>query len=234
MQKLRIGREDHANVARRTACSRGRLGRTNPSMSLPLHAGADDSELRRAAVISDRIRLLHRQSYLMKLRASNAMVITRSRSTRVPGFEVVSAQMSTLSRELAGTLDALRTSTQAWVAAVSREMAARRQVNLLELAATAGDECARRIAPVLATLCQRTSAMPAALRTLTFHLDDARRLAATACVLARTAKIEAVYGGTLAQNLLTAAAEFTELADSVDAAVRAITRNLEGRGGSAS
>lgn len=201
---------------------------------MTLSSHADDSELVRAAVISDRIHLLHRQSYLMKLRASNAMVITRSRSTRVPGFEVVSAQMGTLSRELAGTLDALRGATQAWVAAVSRDMAARRQVNLLALAAAATPECARRISPVTTRLRERASGTPPALRALTLHLDDARRLAATACVLARTAKIEAVYGGTLAENLLGAAAEFTELADSVDAAVRAISRNLEGRGGSSS
>jgi hypothetical protein len=192
---------------------------------------AHDSELRRAAVISERIRLLHRQSYVMKLRASNAMVITRSRSTRVPGFEVVSAQMGALSRDLAATLDALRATTMVWVSAVSKEMADARQVTLLVHAAAASAVCAERIAPVVQRLRERASGARSALRALTLHLDDARQLAATGCVLARTAKIEAVYGGVLAETLLEAAEEFTVLADSVDESVRAIVRHLEtGRG----
>ncbi|HET9622034.1 MAG TPA: hypothetical protein VFP84_11750, partial [Kofleriaceae bacterium] len=70
------------------------------------------------AAVSDQIRYIARQAFLMQLQATNAMVTTRANGVRVPGFEVVAGQMRELSHELVHCLAALRTATAGWLAAV--------------------------------------------------------------------------------------------------------------------
>jgi hypothetical protein len=188
----------------------------------------ETSELVRAAAVSAQIQHIHRRSFLMQLHATNAMVITRSRGIAVPGFEAVSHQMKDLSRELVACLAVLRAATVRWVSGVSRRVAHDRQVAMLEQATAALPKPSATLTAILDRL-RAVTPSESALHELLVTLDDARRLAATGCVLARTAKLEAVYGGTLRDALSEAAAAFTELADSVDTSVRAIARRLDAR-----
>jgi hypothetical protein len=197
-----------------------------------VHASSSGSDLNRVAAVSDQIRHIARQAFLMQLHAINAIVMTRSHGVRVPGFEVVSEQMRQLSRELGDCLGELRSATVRWLRVVSHQAASDRSIAILELTAAADPRSARVIAPVLARLRAEddTGATTGATqRAFVALLDDARRLAATGCVLARTAKLEATYGDALAGSLAESAASFTELADSVDDSVRTIARRLSTR-----
>lgn len=192
-------------------------------------ASSSSSDLNRVAVVSDQIRQIARQAFLMQLHATNAMVTTRSQGIRVPGFEVVSEQMRQLSRELGTCLDQLRTATVRWLEVVSHRAAGDRSVAALEAAMRASPAAGRVVAPVLDAVrsdISTDSAGIAARRNFVRVLDDARQLAATGCILARTAKLEATYGDDLATQLAESAASFTELADSVDESVRTIARRL--------
>lgn len=187
-------------------------------------------ELSRVAAVSDEIRHLSLQAFLMQLHATNAMVATKSQGAHVPGFEVVSDQMRQLSRELVGCLHRLRVVTVRWLGVVSHNVAAARSIAILERSAGVGAASARMIKPVLAKIRaddRLASAGVAAHRAFISVLDDARQLAATGCVLARSAKLEATRGGALAAKLAESAAEFTERADSVDESVRAIARRMK-------
>ncbi|HET7502675.1 MAG TPA: hypothetical protein VFK02_16755 [Kofleriaceae bacterium] len=194
-----------------------------------MRVSSSGSDLGRVAAVSDQIRRIARQAFLMQLHAINAIVMTRSHGVRVPGFEVVSEQMRQLSRELGDCLGQLRTATVQWLRTVSHQVADERSIAILEHASAASPASARVIAPVLARLGAddaTAAANRATRRAFVQLLDDARQLAATGCVLARTAKLEATYGDTLAVSLAEAAASFTELADSVDESVRTIARRL--------
>jgi len=187
------------------------------------------------AAVSDQIRQLAHQGLSMQLHATNARVMTRSSTTRVPGFEVVSEQMRQLSRELGACLNDLRAVTVRWLSVVSHQLVRDREVaTLMRAAATSpvADQAVQRVLSRLALASDDGAAATSARRAFTAVLDEARRLAATGCVIARTAKLEATYGGALAVPLAEAAAEFTVLADCVDEAVRTIARRLtDSRGG---
>lgn len=193
-------------------------------------ATATRTDLNRMAAVSDQIRHLASQGLRMQLHATNARVMTRSTTTRVPGFEVVSEQMRQLSRELQACLADLRAATVRWLRIVSHQLVREREVATLVRAAAMTPNAERRARPVLDALeaaSRQDATARAARRAFIAVLDEARRLAATGCVIARTAKLEATYGGDLAGPLAEAATEFTGLADSVDDAVRTIATRLD-------
>lgn len=165
----------------------------------------------------------------MQLHATNAIVMTRSHGVRVPGFEVVSEQMRQLSKELGSCLAELRSATVQWLRWVSHRIATERSVDILHVTARIDPTVGLAVERVLAKLADDRDAdttIRISRRAFVIVLDDARRLAATGCVLARAAKLEATYGHEVADKLAESAAAFTVLADSVDEAVRAIARRL--------
>jgi hypothetical protein len=193
-------------------------------------ATATETDLARVAAVSDEIRQMGRQAHLMRLQATNAVVMTQSRGMRVPGFDAVATQMGQLSRELGSCIARLREVTARWLGAISARLGAEREV--LMLADALRTAPARAIADVTEVLAHTREELDADLRSrrerraFLLVLDDARDLAATGCVLARTAKLEATYGGELASALAETAGSFTSLVDAVDEAVRAIARRM--------
>jgi len=192
--------------------------------------GADlGADLNGVAAVSDQIRRLGRQAFLMQLHATNAMVMSSSHGVRVPGFAIVSQQMRELSTELGNCLTELRGATLRWLSVVSHQVGRARSIEILQATARLTPVAGAAARPVLGRLrTEHAADAPPRLaqRAFILVLDDARRLASTGCVLARTAKLEATYGDRIAGTLAEAAASFTELADSVDEAVRAIARRL--------
>jgi hypothetical protein len=192
--------------------------------------GADlGADLNGVAAVSDQIRRLGRQAFLMQLQATNAIVMSSSHGVRVPGFAIVSQQMRELSTELGNCLTELRSATVRWLSVVSHQVGRSRSIETLEATARMTPAAGAAARPVLERLRTEHAADPApqhAQRAFILVLDDARRLASTGCVLARTAKLEATYGDRIAARLAESATSFTELADSVDEAVRTIARRL--------
>lgn len=185
-----------------------------------------DTDLQNVAEMSDQIRQIARQAFLMQLHSANAIVMSVSHGVSVPGFGVVSEQMRQLSKELGHNIAALRTAMARWLRVVSRRVADDRSLAVLRLAAAASPAAARAVREVLRAPTVVAPAAQRARRDFSILLDDARQLAATGCALARTAKLEAMYGGAITAKLAEAATSFTVLADSVDEAVRALARRL--------
>ncbi|MCE9572673.1 MAG: hypothetical protein K8W52_05910 [Deltaproteobacteria bacterium] len=187
------------------------------------------NDLGRAVEISEDLKRLGIDAFLMRLEATNAIIRTRSRGVNVPGFEAVAEQMGHLSRDLSACVAQLRVRIVPWIRAVSAGLSLERELGTLALAAAAAPHAQAMITAVMRPLeAERLSRDDAerARRELAASLDDARDLAATGCVVARTAKLEATYGGALADALAETAAAFTTLADAVDEAVRSIARRL--------
>jgi len=186
-----------------------------------------------AAAVSDQIRHISQRAFLMQLHATNALVMTRSRGIRVPGFETVSEQMGQLSRELGAALAVLRGATVAWLRVVSHDVATERTLAAYDSTARMSPAAARAIAPIIARIAAEHASStdtPRARRAFAVALDEVRQLAAIGCVLARTARLEATDGGGLAESLGEAANEFAVLADAVDDSVRTIARRSAQRG----
>lgn len=188
-------------------------------------AGAD---LGRAVAIGERIKHITTEAFLMRLQATNAIVMTRSRGVHVPGFEAVSEQMNSLSRDLAKCLVDLRRLTAHWLRAVSAQVGLDRECAMLAVTSQYAKPAAQAqiqavLRPLQTRLRERVDT-ERERRAFASALDDARQLAAAGCVLARTAKLEASYGESLAPVLTETANAFTTLADSVDESVRTIAR----------
>lgn len=184
------------------------------------------ADLQDVAEMSDQIRQISRQAFLMQLHSANAIVMSVAHGVSVPGFGVVSEQMRQLSKELGRNLAALRTGMAQWVRVVSRRVADERSRAVLRHAASRSPAAERAARDVLSAPVLADPAAVRARRDFVRVLDDARQLAATGCALARTAKLEAMYGGSITPQLTEAATSFTALADSVDEAVRAIARRI--------
>lgn len=198
---------------------------------MPAVATPQASDLTSAVEISNRIREISHEAFLMRLEATNAIVMTRSRGILVPGFEAVSEQMGQISRELVGELQALHAATTAWIHAVSSQVGLAREVATLKMTRDAAPHAAAIVERVMRPLERQlteSAAIEVERRKFMRALDDVRTRASSGCVLARTAKIEASYGGELADVLGETAATFTELADRVDESVRTIARWISG------
>ncbi len=185
------------------------------------------SDLARAVDISNRIQTIARQTFEMRLQATNAVVMTRSRGVAVPGFDAVARQMGDTSCQLAREIEPLRVATVAWIRCVSARIRVARELAMLDLARIAAPADADRIERITRPLRARLSSRDDSeqeRRAFMCAVDDVRQTVSAGCVLARTAKIEAAYGGDISASLEETASTFTQIADAIDESVRTITR----------
>lgn len=194
---------------------------------------SEASDLTRVVDVSERIKELSRDAAQMRIQAMNARVQTRSAGATVPGFEMVSIHMSDLSQDLDGSARRLRDLTVEWVRAVSGLVGCDRQRDLLR-AVDAGAAPA-----AVAAACARNDAQRGALtdhvarcrRAFLTELEDAERMSALGCMLASSAKIEATYGGSIADRLGATAGTFAQVARDVHDAVTHLIRGARMRRG---
>jgi hypothetical protein len=165
-------------------------------------ASADD--MRRVADVNEEIKGVVRVSHELSVEAINAMLAARRAGSAVRGFAVVTTELRGFSGKLQLLMDELTLDTTELVrevAGLSKEMRARRHLSAA-LAMSGGQAgmaaTVARVDSELARLTAENSAMWGSVQRV---IERAVRLCEVGRALARGAKIEAVYGGTLSGQL---------------------------------
>jgi hypothetical protein len=184
----------------------------------------DAGELTRVIDVSAKIQQLGRDAAQLRLQAVNARIRTRTAETAVPGFEMVAIHMTELSQDIDASAHRLRSLTVDWVHAVSGLLGCHRERALLdEVDAKAAPE---GIAAARARSDDRRRALAARIercrRAFLSELEGTGQMSAMGRVLASSAKIEATYGGPLADHLGSTASSFAQVAHDVDVAVSSL------------
>jgi hypothetical protein len=183
-------------------------------------AGAG-SELLRLVDLFESIKQIASLAFKLRLIAVNAIVTSRSQGANAPGFDVVAGYMGMLSKELDAAMARIAPDVTAWVSAASTLVKLERTTRLLAQAHASEDTGRAEVA--LHDARRRERALRRSLlrhqRKVGATLDDVMQLSAGGCGAARSAKVEASYGGEHRLALGSVAGDFSVVADSVYEAV---------------
>jgi hypothetical protein len=195
-----------------------------------------DSGLARAVALNEEIKRVIGVAFKANLMALNAILLAKRAGASATGFRVLSTELREFIAQLQETMIRLRGQTQDMVRAVTEEVRQRRVGRSLSLAAEAlvadrsphGDALDAVLlsrARVEALRLQRFDTIDRALRGT---LGDAADLSQFGAVLARTAKIEAVYGGDFSKSLTEVALDFDAIIQDIIGAIDALRRTQNG------
>lgn len=173
------------------------------------------TRLGRAVTINEEIKRVIAVSFRVNLMALNAILLARRAGGSAMGFRVLSTELREFIRDLQQTMNRLRDLTNESVRFVSEDTRQARIEALWQRTSTMlpSDSPVRSsLEPVLRTCgdraAKRRTRLTTITRTLSGTVADAARLGDFGAILARTAKIEAVYGGGFAPSLHQVATEF--------------------------
>ena len=186
------------------------------------------SGLARAVAICEETKRVVLGAGDMNMQAVNAILLTRSKKGSARGFEEVSAQMGTLSRDVERCMSGLQKRIFDWVSAVSALLRMDRRVSVLKRAGACDP---RRVVGVALEREQAASqehwrALDRIRGRILLDLEDAQQLSAMGSVLSRTAKLEATYGGPQREALALVSAEFATVAEKIHASIKTLQRQV--------
>jgi hypothetical protein len=154
--------------------------------------------------------------------AVNAMLAAKQSGIQARGFGVVSAELRALSSLLDQQMQDLDVFIYSLVHGVAQSAQVRRRQRFFRIAGH--DGCCPALAPGAERIDQRLAAIDSdsgeRWRGLRHRLDQALRLCSTGMALARAAKIEAVYGHSLAGGL-------RQVAEEIETAIEGILGTLK-------
>lgn len=178
--------------------------------------GGEDSgrELRRIVRINEEIKTVVRTAYRINLMAMNAIFLAKRAGQSALGFGVLSNELRRFATELEQQMIALGQATGGSVATVTAMVKEARIVRVLERARKQCngqgkaiiDDFLRRREDT--TLSERQYQVAALNRNLGMMIESTARLVEMGGVLARSAKIEAAYGGGFSQSLKQVSSDF--------------------------
>ncbi|MFO1318880.1 MAG: hypothetical protein U1F52_04650 [Burkholderiales bacterium] len=174
------------------------------------------SALSRVVSMNEEIKRVIETAFRVNVMALNAILLARRAGVVARGFGVLSNELREFVHQLEASMRRLQDLTADTVTAVSEDARRRRLQRTLQVTAAelAGKSAGRAsiMDTVLAAQNRWTEArrdrLGALNQSLLLSLSDADQLAQFGAVLARTAKIEAAYGGDFAGSLTEVASEF--------------------------
>lgn len=190
-----------------------------------LHVKArGSSELARIVRVNEEIKAIVATAFRINLMALNAIFLAKRAGNAALGFGVLSNELRRFAQDLTRNMSSLRDMTSGSVGSVTGVVQYQRNSSILaEAIRLSGDgvpgtrEARRRGAA-------RLAAQQAKLRTLDIRLrsavEETQQLVELGGVLARSAKIEAAYGGTFSPALMQVSTDFAEV-------IAQIKRSLE-------
>lgn len=164
---------------------------------MPATEVASDNDFTRVVALNEATKELLRRSFEVNLLALDAMVQSKRGGGTLRGFDEVSAQMRMWTRDLHEKLERLATATGSVVSHMSEATKEAHLLRILEAAAReSGDAQIRASQRALESRhAAITASARADWRKTRDVLDDLDQLGMMACVLARSAMIEATSAG---------------------------------------
>jgi methyl-accepting chemotaxis protein len=183
-------------------------------------------ELRRIVRINEVIKTVVRTAYRINLMAMNAIFLAKRAGQSALGFGVLSNELRRFATELEQQMIALGQATSGSVVTVTAMVKEARMVGILERARAQSEGAGREIIDEILgsrhglALADRLEQVAALNRNLAMMIDSTASLVEMGGVLARSAKIEAAYGGGFSQSLKQVSSDFEgtigEIRNSLD------------------
>jgi hypothetical protein len=171
-------------------------------------------ELRRIVRINEEIKTVVKTAYRINLMAMNAIFLAKRAGQSALGFGVLSNELRRFATDLEQQMIALGQATSGSVATVTAMVKEARIARVLEGARLQSDGKGKEIIAELlrrrqnTSLSDRQDQVAALNRNLAMMIESTSRLVEMGGVLARSAKIEAAYGGGFSQSLKQVSSDF--------------------------
>lgn len=199
-------------------------------MTNPQHSGEAGFELRRIVRINEEIKSVVAKAFRINLMAMNAIFLAKRAGRSALGFGVLSNELRRFATDLQGQMAALREATYGSVATVTTLVKQSRISRLLELARIeAQGEGATLIRQLVrsrdeSTLALSAEQMGALNRRLSHLIADTTQVVELGSVLARSAKIEAAYGGGFSTSLMQVSSDFEKIIGEIQRSLESLTK----------
>jgi hypothetical protein len=171
-------------------------------------------ELRRIVRINEEIKTVVKTAYRINLMAMNAIFLAKRAGQSALGFGVLSNELRRFATDLERQMIALGQATSGSVVTVTAMVKEARTLNVLQRARQQSGGMGRDIIDEFlrkhhdTTLSDRQDQVAALNRNLSMMIETTASLVEMGGVLARSAKIEAAYGGGFSQSLKQVSSDF--------------------------
>lgn len=171
-------------------------------------------ELRRIVRINEEIKTVVKTAYRINLMAMNAIFLAKRAGQSALGFGVLSNELRRFASDLEQQMMVLGQATAGSVVTVTAMVKEARVVRVLERTRAASAGAGREIVEDLlrrrraAALADRHDQIATLNRNLSMMIESTSSLVEMGGVLARSAKIEAAYGGSFSQSLKQVSSDF--------------------------
>lgn len=188
-------------------------------------------ELRRIVRINEEIKSVVATAFKINLMAMNAIFLAKRAGTSALGFGVLSNELRRFAMDLQNQMGTLRAMTYGSVNTVTALVKQSRLNRLLERTrAKSTGEGRALVERFMRTqhaedLQRRQEQMNVLNRRLSQMIADTARLVELGSVLARSAKIEAAYGGGFSSSLMQVSSDFEKTIGEIHRSLEAITKH---------
>ena len=188
-------------------------------------------ELRRIVRISEEIKRVVATAFKINLMAMNAIFLAKRAGQSALGFEVLSNELRRFATDLQTQMEALRAMTYGSTSTVTALLKQARVNRSLELTLKTSKGEGRRIVEQLLrerhaeSLADRQAQMHGVSRRLRSMIDSTAQLVELGSVLARSAKIEAAYGGSFSTSLMQVSSDFEKTIGDIQQSLAALTKH---------
>jgi len=178
-------------------------------------ASAQDTELARIVRVNEEIKGIVATAFKINLMALNAIFLAKRAGEAARGFGVLSNELRRFAQDLTREMTTLREMTANTVSAVTGVVQQKRLNSILDRAIALSDQ--HHEGEVLVQrrrqkqLTERQSMLRDLDRRLRRSLEDTAQLVELGGVLARSAKIEAAYGGNFSGSLMQVSSDFGDV-----------------------
>lgn len=188
-------------------------------------------ELRRIVRINEEIKMVVKTAYRINLMAMNAIFLAKRAGQSALGFGVLSNELRRFATDLEQQMIALGQATGGSVATVTAMVKEGHVVRMLERArAQCRDGLGREVLDGLlrrhreTTLSDRRDQVAALNRNLAMMMESTVGLVEMGGVLARSAKIEAAYGGAFSQSLKQVSSDFEDTIGEIRQSLNSLSK----------
>lgn len=188
-------------------------------------------ELRRIVRINEEIKSVVATAFKINLMAMNAIFLAKRAGTSALGFGVLSNELRRFAMDLQNQMGILRGMTYGSVNTVTALVKQSRLTRLLErtrgMSVGDGRALVERFMRTqhAEDLERRQEQMNVLNRRLSQMIEDTKRLVELGSVLARSAKIEAAYGGGFSSSLMQVSSDFEKIIGEIQRSLESITKH---------
>lgn len=187
-------------------------------------------ELRRIVRINEEIKSVVATAFKINLMAMNAIFLAKRAGQAALGFSVLSNELRRFAADLQRQMEVLRAMTYDSVASVTALVKHGRINRMIgRLRAETGGEAGQAVARYLQDRpsvddAEREAVVEGQNRRLNQTIADTAQLVELGSVLARSAKIEAAYGGSFAPALMQVSSDFERIIADIQQSLTQLSR----------